>query len=101
MTSNREEGRNQTAKGFVFHAKFRNHRLGSWQTLKEVRQGRSSIMLMFWTFSLAAGSGGNGLGAGKLFRDSCHEAALRVDRAPTTPFWKRNGACGNGGKTSQ
>lgn len=57
-------------------------------------------MLMFWIFSLVVGLGGNGLGVGKFFRDSCYEAVLRVDRVFIISFWKRNGVCGNGGKIS-
>ena len=36
----------QTVRGSVFRASFCDHPLGSWQTLKVVRQGPGSITLM-------------------------------------------------------
>lgn len=38
--------KSRVLQGSVFHTKFCNRLLGSWQTLKEVRQGHDTIMLI-------------------------------------------------------
>lgn len=43
----------RAVRGSACHASFRDHPLGNWRTLKEVRQAHGSIPLM-------TGSGGNG-----------------------------------------